>query len=382
MTIQEKIDAAVQAGIANAKSALEAEVETKLAAVSKDFIAQREEAPKEDKELVSKFYKALASRDFGRMQDVQKEIREEYKAKGQTIGTDDEGGYLVPTTIASGIIDKLEYVSPMRRIANVISNMPARVRLTTGSLPTTYWVEEGAEITESDVTFAPKVLEPHKAAGLDTLTSEFLQDAALNPSVQNYIEDRFVLSLALLENAAFVNGDGEGKPFGFRSDEITPTTVAQAGAGLTYRDLVALKWSLGAAYAERGTFALSPAAFALVEGMVDAAGRPLYRESVAAGVPATLLGRPVVVLDEIPGDLGSDTSETEIWYADFKNGYVIGDRGGLRVDYGTSDDDFARDQVKLRVIKRVAGRPVGDYNFAKLTGVKAAPAEVDGGQED
>lgn len=371
-TIQDKIDAAVEAGIANAKSVLEADVETKLKALSKDFIAERESAPKEDKELTTKFYQALASKDSTQMKAVQEEIRADYQAKGQTVGTDAEGGYLVPTTVSTSIIDKLSYVSPMRRIANVISNMPAELQLTSGSLPTTYWVAEGVAITESDVDFTPKTLTPHKAAGLDTMTSEFLQDAALNPSVQNYIEDRFVLSLALLENEAFVNGDGSGKPYGFRSADVTPTSVAQVGTtvgSLAYSDLVALKWALGAAYEARGTFALSPEAFAKVESMVDGNDRPIYRESIAAGVPATLLGRPVVVLDEIPANLGAGTNATEIWYGDFKAGYTIGDRGGLRVDYGTSGDDFAKDQVKLRVIKRVAGRPIGNYNFAKLTGV-------------
>jgi hypothetical protein len=42
----------------------------------------------------------------------------------------------------------------------------------------------------------------------------------------------------------------------------------------------------------------------------------------------------------------------------------------MRVDWGTSDDDFDRDQVKLRVIDRIAGRPAIDEAFAKLTGVK------------
>lgn len=369
-TIQDKIDAAVEKSVATATSTLEATVEKKLAAVSKDFIAQREQAPEADRELVNKFYKALASKNPSEMSAVQEDIRKEYKEKGQSIGVDAEGGYLVPTTVASGVLDKLNYVSPIRRIANVISNMPAKLVLTSGSLPTTYWVAEGAAITESDVDFSNAELVPHKAAGLDTMTREFLEDAALNPSVQNYIEDRFVLSLTLLENEAFVNGDGTGKPYGFRSSAITPTSTAQAGASLAYSDLVALKWSLGAAYESRGTFVLSPEAFAKIEGMVDGNNRPIYRESIAEGVPATLLGRPVVVVDEIPANLGAGTNETEIWYGDFKNGYVIGDRGGLHVDYGTSGDDFARDQVKLRVIKRVAGRPVGNYNFAKLTAVK------------
>ena len=42
----------------------------------------------------------------------------------------------------------------------------------------------------------------------------------------------------------------------------------------------------------------------------------------------------------------------------------------MRVDWGTSDDDFDRDQVKLRVIDRIAGRPTIDEAFAKLTAVK------------
>lgn len=365
-TIQEKIDAAIEKSLAEKAGTLEATIEQKLQNISKDFVAQRENAPKEDKALVTNFYKALASKDSSQMKAVQEEIRKEYETKGQTIGTDADGGYLVPTTVASGIIDKLNYVSPMRRIATVIPNMPAKLQLTSGSLPTTYWVAEGAPITESKVTFTPKTLEPHKAAGLDTMTSEFLQDAALNPAVQNYIEDRFVLSLALLENEAFVNGDGAGKPFGFRSSDITPTVKTMAGTSFAYKDSVALKWALGAAYEQRGIFATSPEGLAIIEGMVDGNGRPLYRESIALGTPATFLGKPIEILDEIPANLGTGSDETELWFGDFKTGYTIGDRGGLRVDYGTSDDDFARDQVKLRVIKRVAGAPVGNYNFAKM----------------
>ena len=42
----------------------------------------------------------------------------------------------------------------------------------------------------------------------------------------------------------------------------------------------------------------------------------------------------------------------------------------MRVDWGTSDDDFDRDQIKLRIIDRIAGRPTIDEAFAKLTGVR------------
>lgn len=370
--IKEAIAKAVAEELAVVKGDLTADIEKRLASVSKDFIARKESASPENKELAGKFFKALASKDPAKLRELETEIIEDYKAKGQNISVDADGGYLVPETIASSINDKLEYVSPIRRLATVIPNMPAKLTLHSGSLPVTYWVAEEEAITESKAQFTPKTLEPHKAAGLDTMSTEFLEDATINPAIQNYIEDRFVLSLALLENAAFVNGDGSGKPHGFRSSDITPTAVAQVGAGLAYSDLVKLKWSLGAAYVNRGSFVTSPEGLALVESMVDGNNRPIYRESIAEGVPATLLGRPIEVVDEIPANLGTGTNETEIWYSDFNAGYTIGDRGDVRVDYGTSGDDFARDRVKLRVIKRVAGRPHGNYNFAKLTGVKAA----------
>lgn len=363
--IQEVIDAAV----ATKMAAFEAQVENKLKDLSKDAIASRENVEDGEKDRIKSFYKALASGDRAEMRAVQEEIAKDYKAKGQSVGTSNQGGILVPTTISQSIQDKLEYVSPMRRIATVINNMPAKLVLNTGSLPTTYWVAEGAPITESGVTFTQTTLEPHKAAGLDKFTSEVLADAAINPSIQNYVEDRFVLSLALLENAAFVNGDGTGKPYGFRSSAITPASVAQAGANLAYGDLVALKYKLNTAYRETGVFVMPSAAIQAIEKLTDTSGRPIYRESIAVDAPATLLGRPVYIVDEIPANLGAGTNETEIWYGNFKQ-FFIGDRGGLRVDLGTDADDFSRDKISLRVIKRVAGMPVGNENFAKLTAVK------------
>lgn len=348
------------------------DVETRLKAMSKDAIATRkkelDENP-EEKKNVEAFYKALASHDKDALKALELTFKQDYKAKGQSIGTANQGGVLVPTTVDQSIRDKLEYVSPMRRIATVITNMPAKLTLTSGSLPTVYWVDEGAPIPESGVTFAPVTLTPYKAAGLDKFTSETLEDAASNPSIQNYVEDRFVLALALLENAAFVNGDGSSKPYGFRSSAITPTSVALVGSAVGYDDLVNLKYALGTAYRETGTFVMPSSAIKLVEKLKDADGRPIWRDSIAAGTPATLLNRPVEIVDEIPANLGTGSNETEIWYGQFKQ-YLIGDRGALRIDTGTDGDDFSRDKFSLRVIKRVAGRPVGNYNFAKLTGVK------------
>ncbi len=348
---------------------------------SKDIKTQQENTSAEDRDFNAKFWKALATgnRDeLARLSDVTAEkYNSRYATKAQdveTIGTGTAGGVLVPTTVADSIISKMFYISPVRQIATVIGDMPAQFQLPSeDQLVQAYWVAEGAPGTDSGEVFAPNMLTPFKMMGLDSFTSEVIADAATNPSIQNYVEDRFAIALALLENSAFVNGDGTGKPYGFRSSAITPNSVAQAADYLTYSDMISLKYSLGTAYRKIGVFLVSSAGAQALESVKDRMGRPIWREGLAEDSPATVLGRPVYVVDEIPEDLVSGTNDntTEIWFGNFKNMFV-GDRGGLRVDYGTNGTDFANDKISLRMAKRVAGRPVIGTSFSKLTGVLAA----------
>ena len=349
----------------------------KLAA--KDVVVNVESAKtqpsNEDRELTSRFYKALATGDRNEISAVNSMVEKQYKAKAQsvgTIGSGTAGGVLVPTTVADSIISKMVYISPIRQLATVISDMPAQLQLPSESaLATAYWVAEGAPITESGETLAPNLLTPYKLAGLDSFTSEVLADAATNPSIQDWVESRFAIALALLENGAFVNGTGSGQPWGFRSSQITPASVAQAGATVAYGDVTKLMYTLGTAYRSQAVFVTSSAGVQALVNVKDNYGRPIWRDGLSTDNPPTLMGRPIYVVDEIPANLGTGTNATELWFGVFKN-YYIGDRGTLSVDYGTQGTDFAADKISLRVTKRVAGIPVLSESFAKLTGVISA----------
>jgi HK97 family phage major capsid protein len=326
-----------------------------------------------DKALTSKFYKALASRKMADLEEVNSLIIKDYKAKAQsvgTIGSGTSGGLLVPTTVADSIISKMKYISPIRQIATVISDMPAQLQLPSeNTMALAYWIAEGAPITESGEVLDPNLLTPFKAAGLDSFTSEVIADAATNPSIQNYVESRFAIALALLENAAFVNGDGSGKPYGFRSSAITPNSLGVVGDNVVYSDVVALKYSLLTAYRKTAVFVAGSNAVMALENIKDNYGRPIWRDGLTEDQPATLLGRPIYLVDEIPTNLGTSGTATELWFGTFSN-YFIGDRGALRIDYGTNGTDFANDKISLRVVKRVAGRPVIGEGFSKLTDVQ------------
>lgn len=321
----------------------------------------------------SSFYKALATGDRAALKEIDANVQKEYKEKAQDIGTPADGGILVPTTVADSIVAKMVYISPLRQIATVITNMPASLQLPSETaLPTVYWEAEGSAPSDSGSAFAGNLLTPYKLMGLDAFTSEVLADAATNPSIQDFVEQRFALALTLKENDAFVNGDGSGKPYGFRSSAITPGTVDTATAGVTtYDDVVSLKYGLATAYRKLGVYVTTSAGVEALEKIKDSYGRPIFREGLAEDTPATLLGRPLYVVDEVPANITNRTVAncTEIWFGMFSN-YFIGDRGGLRVDMGTNGTDFASDKISLRLIKRVAGRPVLGESFAKLNGVK------------
>jgi HK97 family phage major capsid protein len=119
----------------------------------------------------------------------------------------------------------------------------------------------------------------------------------------------------------------------------------------------------------QSTWLMTDGARKLVDELKDGNGRYLWTDPIKEGTDGTLLGRPVVIVDEIPENLGAGTNETEIWFVYGQN-YVIGDRAGMRIETGTSGDDFQRDKISMRVIRRVGGIPIIGESFTKITGVK------------
>lgn len=326
-----------------------------------------------DKEATKAFYKALADRDTATLKALEPELAKAYD--GQSVGTGANGGYLVPVELSNRIHEKLAYISPIRKIATVISNMPAVLDLPfENAIPTTYWVGEGVAPTLSKSTFNKETLKPFKIGGFDKFSHESLVDTAVSPDLQNFVADRFAVAIAQEENAAFVNGDGTNKPFGFRSTKITPKTGAVADATngkLVYEDLVKAFYGINPISRANGVWLLPTEAIAKVVGMVDSTGRPIYVPAMSENAPATIFGKAVYEVPEIPVNLGTGNKNTEIWFGDYSN-YIIGDREGLRINFGTTGNDLENDAISLVIFKRVAGLPTYGDAFYKLTGIKVA----------
>ena len=287
---------------------------------AKSMVITDKSAKKTDSKTLKSFYKALADRDNTTLRELQGDIAKAYEEKalgdGQNITNTGDGGYLVPVELADAIREQLAYISPIRQIATVIANIPPVLEIPfEDAIPTTYWVGEGEAPTKSKSTFKKITLTPHKLGGFGKFSHESLVDTATSPSLQDFVAKRFALSLAQKENDAFVNGDGSDKPFGFRSSQITPKTDSVATSGkLGYQDLVKAFYGVHPVSRANGIWVMPTEAISKIVGLVDAQNRPLYVPAMSENAPATILGKAVYEVPEVPTNLGAATNETEIWF--------------------------------------------------------------------
>lgn len=82
---------------------------------------------------------------------------------------------------------------------------------------------------------------------------------------------------------------------------VKPATAAASNA-ITYADIINLKSKVKAPYNQigRASFVMASSTKDALIGLVDKNGRPLYIESMSAGVPDKLFGYPVVIDDAMP----------------------------------------------------------------------------------
>ena len=138
-----------------------------------------------------------------------------------------------------------------------------------------------------------------------TFTYESLEGHGLQPvPAEPWLSQQLAFVITQEENNAIVNGDGCGKPYGFRTSDITPLSLAQEGDTLGYTDLTRLRRKLPAAYRQYGVFVTSSNGALAMENVRDGNNNPIWRDGLTEDSPNRVLGRPVIEVDEIPATLG------------------------------------------------------------------------------
>ena len=268
------------------------------------------------------------------------------------IGTDSEGGFLVPDEYETTLVEALEEENIFRKLAHVISTSSGDRKIpVVASKGSASWVDEEGTIPDSDDAFSQVSIGAYKLGTLIKVSNELLNDNVFN--LESYISKEFARRIGAKEEDAFFNGNGTGKPVGiFNATGGAEVGVTAASAtAITADEIIDLFYSLKAPYRKKAVWILNDATIKTIRKLKDNNGNYLWQPALTAGIPDTILGRPVYTSSYVPTiAAGAKT----IAFGDFSY-YWIADRAGRNFKK-LSELYAANDQTGFVATQRVDGK--------------------------
>lgn len=268
------------------------------------------------------------------------------------IGSDSEGGYLVPDEFERTLVEGLEEENIFRTLAKVITTASGDRKIpVVATKGTASWIDEEGAVPESDDSFGQVSISAYKLGTMLKVSEELLNDSIFN--LEAYIAKEFARRIGAKEEEAFFIGDGNGKPTGIfhatggAQDGIT----AASATTITVDEIMDLFYALKSPYRKSATFILNDATVKAIRKLKDGNGNYIWQPSITAGTPDTILNRPVKTSAYVPNiAAGAKT----IAFGDFSY-YWVADRQGrsfkrLNELYATTG------QVGFMATQRVDGK--------------------------
>lgn len=268
------------------------------------------------------------------------------------IGTDTEGGYLVPDEFERTLIEALDEENIFRKLANVISTSSGDRKIpVVASKGTASWIDEEGAIPESDDSFGQVSIGAYKLGTMIKVSEELLNDSVFN--LENYIAREFARRIGNKEEDAFFTGDGSGKPTGIlaASGGAQIGVTAASATAISIDEILDLFYSLKSPYRNKSVFVMNDATIKAIRKLKDGQGQYIWQPSLQAGTPDTVLNRPVYTSSYVPTIAASAKS---VIFGDFGY-YWVADRQG-RVFKRLNELYAATGQVGFVATQRVDGK--------------------------
>jgi len=295
------------------------------------------------------------------------------EGKALSVGSDPDGGYLVPDETETTVMRSLKDISPIRAIASI-----RQVSATTYKKPFSItgpgagWVgEAGARPETTSPTLAELTFPTMELYAMPSATQSLLDDSAVN--IDEWLGEEIRIAFAEQEGSAFVIGDGTNQPKGFLDyTKVDNSSWSHGNVGYIATgvaggfdaanpsdNLIDLIYSAKSGYRGNGRWVMNRSTQAEIRKIKDADGNYIWQPGERAGVEPTLMNYRIVESEDMP-DIGTDSYS--IAFGDFQRGYLIVDRVGLRV---LRDPYSAKPYVLFYTTKRVGGG-IQDFDALKL----------------
>jgi len=297
----------------------------------------------------------------------------------QTEGVNAAGGFVVPDTMETAVINLREEYGAARRNARVVpmSSDHTIIPRRAGGV-TAYFVGETDAITESDMNWNQVELTAKELGALTRMSASLSEDAIIN--VADALAAEMALAFSTKEDLCAVDGTGigiHGGMVGIRTKMIDGTHVGSYVEAITPgdnwveiddADLTNVMAALPM-YARRGAkWHCSPVAkVAVFDRLIAAAGGTTMREKQDGNV-GKYMGYPIEEWAAMPT---VDTTTTlndviMLFFGDYSLAATLGSRRGITIAK-SADRYFEYNQIAIRAIERFC---INNHDIGGAAGVR------------
>ena len=241
------------------------------------------------------------------------------------VGTDTEGGYLVPDEFERTIVESLKDENIFRSIAHLIQTASGDRKIPiSASKGEAAWIDEEGTYPESDDSFGQVTISAYKLGTIIKVSEELINDSVFD--IESYIATEFARRIGAKEEAAFFTGDGSGKPLGIlaAAGGAQVGVTAASATALTCDEVIDLYHALRSPYRKNAVWLANDATIKAIRKLKDGNGQYIWQPSLVAKEPDTILGRPVRTSAYMP-EIASGAKT--VAFGDFSY-YWIADRQG------------------------------------------------------
>jgi HK97 family phage major capsid protein len=289
----------------------------------------------------------------------------ETRAAATVTSTGSAGGFALPEQIERTIARLSVDISPIREIATVRTvGTPDYKELFDVNGAAFEWVGEAGTRSQTNTPDLAEVAPTFgMASARPRASEESLDDLFFD--VEGWLATSVAEAMTAGEGTAFVSGNGTNRPTGFLNGP-TPLVTADASRAFGTLQYIAsgqaaalptsadifydVVYALRSRYRSNARWVTNKLVLASLRKYKDTANQYLWQPSLSASQPETFMGYPITEAEDMPA-VGA--SNFPVAFGDFREGYLICDRVGMRV---TRDDITVPGFVQWYIRKRVGGR--------------------------
>lgn len=270
-------------------------------------------------------------------------------------GNDQAGGYLAPMEFVQQLIQvNIPEISNVRPLCTVRTTSRFGVKWPTieGNAAAQWVSETGNRAETTNPRFGVREIRTNELYAMVPVSQVELEDSAFD--IEAMLREQFSMQFGVAEGAAFISGDGAGKPEGM----LTHSGVTSVNSGdanlLTADGLVQLTYSLKPYYMTNPAFILNRNTSYQVRILKDGEDRYLWNAGIDQSRRPNILGFPYVEAQDMPSIAAN---AYPVLFGDFRRAYVIVDRLALEV----MSDPYkqkASGMVEISARRRVGGQLV------------------------